>query len=95
MTFGLAPPKNVTNLFGNWLAGIDKRDVKQIRIGVCAIIWALWNARNDHVFNKPKAPSFLYVVLSPTIGAAGCHGFWVQLFGVGSTGYIQPIWLAA
>jgi hypothetical protein len=25
MTFGLPPPKNVKNLFGNWLAGIDKR----------------------------------------------------------------------
>jgi hypothetical protein len=38
MTFGLSPPKNVKNLFGNWLVGIDTRDVKQIRVGVCAII---------------------------------------------------------
>jgi hypothetical protein len=28
MTFGLPPPKNVNNLFGNWLVGIDERDVK-------------------------------------------------------------------
>jgi hypothetical protein len=43
--FGLALSKNVTNLFVNWLACINKKDVKQIRICVCAIIWALWNAR--------------------------------------------------
>jgi hypothetical protein len=41
MTFGIPPPKNVKNLFGNWLAGIDKIFVKQIRVGVCAIIWDL------------------------------------------------------
>jgi hypothetical protein len=43
MTFGLAPPKSVTNLFGNWLKGILKNDLIQIRAGVCAVIWALWN----------------------------------------------------
>jgi hypothetical protein len=30
MTFGLAPPKNVTNLFGNWFKGIPKKDLVQI-----------------------------------------------------------------
>jgi hypothetical protein len=59
MTFCLFPPKNITNLFGNWLSDIDKNDFKQIRVGVCAIVWALWSARNDHVINKPKASSFL------------------------------------
>jgi hypothetical protein len=62
MTFGLPPPKSVANLFGNWLLNLNKKDVKLIRIGVCAIVWALWNARNDHVFNKPKASSFLQVI---------------------------------
>jgi hypothetical protein len=27
MTFGLTPPKNITNLFGNWLKGIPKNDL--------------------------------------------------------------------
>jgi hypothetical protein len=54
MTFGLAQPKNVTNLFGNWLKGISKKDLIQIRVGVCAMIWALWNTRNDYVFNRPE-----------------------------------------
>jgi hypothetical protein len=34
MTFGLEPPKNVTNLFGTWLKGIPKEDHIQIRVGV-------------------------------------------------------------
>jgi hypothetical protein len=59
MTFSLAPPKNVTDLFVNWLAGIHKKEVMQIRVGVCAILWAMWNARNDFIFNKPKSPIFL------------------------------------
>jgi hypothetical protein len=35
MTFGLAPPKNVTNIFENWLKGISKKDLIQVRVGVC------------------------------------------------------------
>jgi hypothetical protein len=62
MTFSLPPPKNITNLFENWLAGLNKKDAKQIKIGMCAIVWALWNTRNGHVFNKPKASSFLQVI---------------------------------
>jgi hypothetical protein len=34
MTFGLSPPQNITNLFGNWLSGLDKKYVKQIRVAV-------------------------------------------------------------
>jgi hypothetical protein len=52
MTFGLAPSKNITNLFGNWLKGIPKKELVQVRVGVCAVIWAIWNTRNDFVFNK-------------------------------------------
>lgn len=36
-----------------------------------------------------------YVVLSPVRGAAGCHGVWVQPTGDGSTGFLQPVWVAA
>jgi hypothetical protein len=38
MTFGLAPPKNVLHLFGNWLKSIPKNDLVQIRVGVYAVI---------------------------------------------------------
>jgi hypothetical protein len=105
MTFGLAPPKNITNLFGNWLKGIPKKDLILLRVGVCAMIWTMWNTRNDFIFNKPKKNLILasysygypldpYVVLSPTRGAACGDGFWVQPFGDGSSGFIQPVRMA-
>jgi hypothetical protein len=52
--------------------------------------------QKNHPFCKlflwlPKDP---YVVLSPTRGAAGGDGFWVQPFGDGSSGFIQPVRLA-
>jgi hypothetical protein len=59
MTFGLAPPKNITNFFGNWLKGIPKEELVQIRVGVCVVIWTLWKKRNYLIFNKPKIPLFL------------------------------------
>ena len=103
MSFGLAPPKNVTNLFRNWLKGIPKSVLKNIRVAVCAVLWTIWNKRNYLVFNKhiffagypfgyPLDP---YVVLSPTSGHAQGHGFWVQHFGDGSQGFTQPVRLAA
>jgi hypothetical protein len=46
MTFGLSPPKNITNLFVNWLKGIPKKELIKIRVGVCAVIWTTWNIRN-------------------------------------------------
>jgi hypothetical protein len=78
LTFGLSPPMNVTNLFGNWLSNFDKKDVEQIRVGVCAIVWALRNTRNDHIFNKPKAKSFLQVILIAT--------HWLRTWS-----YLQPV----
>jgi hypothetical protein len=57
MTFGLEPPKNVTNLFGNWLKGIPKEDLIQISIGVVrlfgqfgipGITLSLTNRTNNH-----------------------------------------------
>jgi hypothetical protein len=62
MTFGLTPPKNITNLFGNWLKRIPKRDLVQIKVEVRAVIWTMWNTRNGLIFNKPKTPSFLQVI---------------------------------
>jgi hypothetical protein len=77
MTFGLSPPTSVNNMLGNWLAGIPKKELVQVRVGVCAILWAMWNVQNDFIFNKPKKPNFFagyshgsvlnpYVILSPT-----------------------------
>jgi hypothetical protein len=104
VTFGLAPPKNITNLFGNWLKGIPKNDLIKVHVGVYDVIWAIWNTQNDFVFNNPKKfflagysygyPLDLYVVLSLTRGGAEGNGFWVQPFGDGSSGFIQPVRVA-
>jgi hypothetical protein len=61
-TFNIPPPANVTNMFGNWLNGVDKRSKEQIRTGICALMWAIWNCRNDIVFNKSTNSHFLQVI---------------------------------
>jgi hypothetical protein len=62
MTFAISPPSNINNMFGNWLNGIAKKDKGFIRIGVCALLWAIWKVRNDFIFNKTAFPSFLQVI---------------------------------
>jgi hypothetical protein len=62
MTFNISPPKNITNLFGNWLVGVNKKEKAHIRVGVCALLWAMWNVRNDYFFNKAKSNSFMQVI---------------------------------
>jgi hypothetical protein len=62
MAFNITPPANITNLFGNWLKGVDRKDKGRIRVGARALLWAIWNVRNDFVFNKSKFPSFLQVI---------------------------------
>jgi hypothetical protein len=43
LTFNMPPPSNIKNMFGKWLNGIDKFVKAQIRIGICALVWAIWN----------------------------------------------------
>jgi hypothetical protein len=105
MMFGISPPTSVSNLFGNWLAGISKKELMQVRVGVCAVlrlcgmsemILSLTNQKNIIFAGYSHGYALdVYVVISPISGGAACHGFWVQLFEDGSTGYIQPVRLAA
>jgi hypothetical protein len=60
-TFNIVPPTNVTNMSGNWLNEVDKVSKSRIRIGFCALMWAIWNCRNDIVFNKSTNSNFLQV----------------------------------
>jgi hypothetical protein len=57
----LFPPRSITNIFGNWLNGIDNRFKKHIRVEAIAFIWSLWLCRNDIVFNN-KNSSILQVI---------------------------------
>jgi hypothetical protein len=61
-TFNIVPPAIVTNMFRNWLNGVDKITKARIRVGTCALVWALWNYRNDTVFNKGRNANFLQVI---------------------------------
>jgi hypothetical protein len=61
-TFNIPPPANVTNMFGNWLNGVDKISKGHIRTGICALMWAIWNCRNDIVFNRSSNAKFLQVI---------------------------------
>ena len=51
-TYNLPPPTNIKNMFGNWLNGVDTRTKSRIRIGVSALVWSIWNCRNDFIFNN-------------------------------------------
>jgi two-component response regulator (ARR-B family) len=60
--YNIPPPSNVTNMFGNWLNGVDKINKRRIRIGVSALCWSIWNCRNDIIFNRSKGSTFLQVI---------------------------------
>jgi hypothetical protein len=78
----------------------------RIRVEVCALVWAIWNCRNEVVFNRsaklkkfagyPQSGIFdSHVVQSPTIGAAGTYRYWMQSSNRGCSGYLLPGWLVA
>jgi hypothetical protein len=71
-TYNIPPPINITNIFGNWLNGVNKKDRDHIRIGISAICWSIWTSRNDFVFNKQKGTNFLQVILRAV--------HWIQLW---------------
>ena len=77
-TFNITPPTSITNLFGNWLNGVDKKTKANIHVGVCAFLWAIWNCRNDVVFNKTGAGHFLQVVHRAT--------YWIHRWS-----FLQPV----
>jgi hypothetical protein len=41
---------------------VNKKEMEQIRVGACAFLWAVWNMRNDYIFNKAKQNSFMQVI---------------------------------
>jgi hypothetical protein len=59
MAFNIMPPLNINNLFGTWLNGVPKSDKVNLRVGTCAILWAIWHVLNDFIFNKSRFLSFL------------------------------------
>jgi hypothetical protein len=62
MAFSITPPKNLKKLFGNWLVWVSKIEKAHIRVGTCALLWAIWRIRNDYIFNNAKTTSFMQVI---------------------------------
>jgi hypothetical protein len=60
--FDLPPPANITNMFGNWLNGVDKKTKDRIPIGVSAFCWSIWSCRNKIVFNSSTTFNIMQVV---------------------------------
>jgi hypothetical protein len=61
-TFSIPPPNIKNYLFANWLNGIDLKTKSGIQVGVCAILWSIWNSRNDAIFNIETTSQFLQVI---------------------------------
>ena len=66
IAFNITPPNSVGTLFGTWLDGIESDTARHIRVGVCALLWAIWNCRNDLAFNRITTIHFLQVVFHAT-----------------------------
>ena len=62
VSFNISPPINLASLFSSWLNGIEPKTAARIRVGVCALLWAIWNCRNDIVFNRKNITNFLQVI---------------------------------
>jgi hypothetical protein len=84
--------------------GYRRKKKGHIRVGVCAMLWAIWKVRNDFIFNKKKNPIIFagnsfnhsldpYVLLPIADGRASGFGYWVQPVGDGSTRFLQPVQL--
>ena len=65
-TFNIVTPANSTNMFGNWLDGVEKDLKAQIRVGACALLWSIWRCRNDIIFNNARNANFLQVIRMAT-----------------------------
>jgi hypothetical protein len=49
-------------MLGNWLNGVEKQTKARIHRGVCAVVWALWNYRNDMIFDKVRTAHFFTAI---------------------------------
>ena len=66
IAFNITPPASIDMLFGTWLAGVEQVIAGRIRIGICALLWAIWNCRNDMILNRQNLINFLQVIYRAT-----------------------------
>ena len=78
VAFNVSPPDSINMLYGTWLNGTESSTAGHIRMGVCALLWAIWNIRNDYIFNNAKLHSFMQVISLAT--------HWIRMWS-----YLQPM----
>ena len=69
ISLGIQPPRNIANLLGNWLKGVQPRLRAQILVGVIALCWTVWLCQNDVVFNGSNDNFLLQVIFRGTFWA--------------------------
>jgi hypothetical protein len=55
-------------LFTDWLDGINRKLKYKILVGASAICWVIWLTRNNIIFDKAAAPSYLQVIFRGPTG---------------------------
>jgi hypothetical protein len=63
-------------MFEKWLNVVPKKDKRNIRVGVSALLWDIWRVRNDCIFNTKSFPSFLQVI--PLVTHSICMWSYLQ-----------------
>jgi hypothetical protein len=53
-------------MFIDWLEGINRKLKSHILVGASAFCWMIWLTRNDIVFDKVVAPSYLQAIFRGT-----------------------------
>ena len=66
IAFNITPLNSISTLFGMWLIAIEFEMARHIRVGVCALLWAIWNCRNDLVFNRTRNIHFFQILFRAT-----------------------------
>ena len=66
VSFNLIPPTSIHNMFTCWLQGLNRKLKSHILVGASAFGWALWLTRNNIVFDKVLAPSYLQIIFRGT-----------------------------
>jgi hypothetical protein len=66
MLFGISPPRDMNDLFIRWSKVATKRYNSLLLTATSTFCWAIWITRNEVVFDKCRAKSFLQVLFRGT-----------------------------
>jgi hypothetical protein len=74
VTFNIAMPTSVVDLFNDWAYGVGIRFKKLLLVGATALCWTMWTSRNEMVFDKSPAKTYMQVFYRGTYGFSnGCN----------------------